>query len=95
MDLRVPWLRLVGEQAGACEQEAIAEIADGHELNEMSLAAVAKCEGCSQVVFSASDGTFAIVDLTWSGRPETPPRPRTQRLGGYVAVELVMDQHAH
>ena len=94
-DFRDPWFRLVGASARASEQEATTEIADGHELHGLALTAVAKCEVCDSVVFRGADDTFAIVHLTWTARPETPPWPRTTRLGGFIAVETAMDQHEH
>lgn len=94
-ELRGHWLHLGPDHAAAFEKEAKAEIAPGHELDGIVLRAVAKCEGCDAVVFRASDDTFAIVRLTWAGRSEAPPRPRTTRLGGFIAVEAAMNQHDH
>ncbi|TCN44361.1 hypothetical protein EV644_101504 [Kribbella orskensis] len=71
------------------------EIAPGHELHGLAPSAVAKCEGCDDVVFRASDDTFAIVHLAWTLKPETPLWPRTTRLGGFIVVEAAMDQQAH
>ena len=94
-DFREPWFRLGPDHALSFENEAKTELAPGHELYGLGLRAVAKCEGCDDVVFRASDDTFAIVHLTWATKPETPPWPRTTRLGGFIAVELAMDQHGH
>jgi len=94
-DFREPWFRLEPEYARAFEREAEKEIAPGHELHGLALSALAKCEGCDDVVFRASDDTFAIVHLAWTLKPETPPWPQTRRLGSFIAVETVMDQHAH
>jgi hypothetical protein len=92
---REPWFRLETEHALAFEREAEKEIAPGHALHGIALSAVAKCEGCDDVVFRASDGTFATVHLTWTLKPERPPWPQTRRLGRFIAVETAMDQHAH
>jgi hypothetical protein len=94
-DFRDPWFRPDAEHAHNFENEAHAEMAPGHELHGLALRAVAKCAGCDDVVFRASDDTFAIVHLTWAKKPETPPWPLTTRLGGFVAVETAMDQHEH
>ena len=94
-DFREPWVRVDGENARALEQEAATEIAQGHELYGLALTAVAKCQGCDSVVFRVSDDTFAIVHLSWIRNPDTPPWPRTTRLGGFIAVEMAMDQHEH
>lgn len=87
-DFSQPWLRLEGDNARAFEQEATKEIASGHALHGLVLTAVAKCQVCDDVVLRASDGTFAIVHLTWTMKPDSPPRPHTSRLGGFIAVEL-------
>jgi hypothetical protein len=92
---REPWFRPDAEHAQAFEREVSAEVAPGHELHGLTLHTVAKCEGCDDVVFRASDDTFAVVRLTWTRKQETPPWPRTTRLGGFIAVEAAMDQHEH
>jgi hypothetical protein len=94
-DFREPWFRLDGDLAATFEREASAEIRPGHELHGLGLTAIAKCEGCGSVVFRLSDETFAIVHLSWIGKPDTPPRPRTTRLGSFIAVDTAMDQHEH
>lgn len=90
-----PWLRLGGDTAGDVEDEAATEIAAGHQSHGLALTAVARCEGSDSVVLRASDGTFAMIHLSWTRKPETPPWPRTTRLGGVIAVEAAMDQHEH
>ncbi len=95
MDFGEPWFRLEGDPARSFEREASIEIGRGHELDGVGLTPIAKCQGCDAVVFRISDETFAIVDLTWTGKPDTPPWPRTTRLGGFIAVEATMDQHKH
>ena len=94
-DFRKPWSRLEARQAQAFEREAKREIAPGHDLHGLDLRAVAKCEGCDDVVFRASDEAFAMVHLTWSRKLESPPWPCTRRLGGFLALEAAMDQHEH
>jgi hypothetical protein len=94
-DFREPWFRLDAEHGRSFESEVRAEVASGHELHGLDLRAIAKCGGCDDVVFRASDDTFAIVHLTWARMPETPPWPLTSRLGGFIAVEAAMDQHDH
>ncbi|HZN71749.1 MAG TPA: hypothetical protein VFC00_08740 [Micromonosporaceae bacterium] len=94
-DFREPWFRANTGQAAAFEREARSEIAPGHELHGLDLRAIAGCSGCDDVVFRAPDDTFAIVHLVWTAKPETPPWPRTARLGSFLAIELAMDQHEH
>ncbi|WP_332644120.1 hypothetical protein, partial [Aeromicrobium sp.] len=92
---REPWFRLGADQAATLADEVMAEVGPGHELYGLDLHAVAKCEGCDDVVFRASDDSFAIVHLTWASKSEDLPRPLTTRLGGFIAVEAAMDQHEH
>lgn len=93
--LREPWFRLQPKHALVFERQAEAEIAPGHVLHGIALNAVAKCDGCDDVVFRVFDGMFAMVHLTWTLQPERPPRPQTTRRGSFMALETAMDQHAH
>jgi hypothetical protein len=90
-----PWFGLEPEHGHAFEREAQQEIAPGHELHGLGLRTVAKCEGCDDVVFRVSDDTFAIVHLSWTQKAESPPWPRTTRLGSFLAVESALDQNEH
>ena len=90
-----PWYRPDDAQADGLLREAFREIGPDHELSGNRLRAIAKCAGCDDVIFGLDDGTFAIVHLTWTGRPESPPWPSTRRLGSFTALELAADQHGH
>jgi hypothetical protein len=92
--LREPWLRPDDAEARRLELEVLAEISPGHELHGSALTAIARCSGCDGVVFHRDDDTFAIVHLSYV-RPDQPPWPHTTRLGGFIALELAMDQHEH
>jgi len=92
--LREPWVRPDDIEARRLEAEARAEISDEHELHGIGLTAIARCSGCDDAVFRCEDETFAVVHLSYV-RPDRPPWPRTTRLGGFIALELVMDQHEH
>jgi hypothetical protein len=81
-------------EASRLEEEARAEIAVGHELHGRKLTAIARCTGCDDAVFRCDDDTFAVVHLSYT-RPDRPPWPATTRLGSFIALELVMDQHEH
>jgi hypothetical protein len=83
---RGPWSCFGADRARAFEKEAKAQVAPGHELFGLRLRAVVKCEGCDDVVFQASDDTFATVHLTWARKPDAPLAPdstsrRFQRRG--------------
>jgi hypothetical protein len=72
------------------------EVGPGHVLGGRNAKPVARCTGCDDVVFRLlDDDTFAIVHLTWSGRPEAPPWPATQVLPTFMALELVVESHSH
>ena len=94
MTSQSPWFTPDDEDARRLEREALAEIAPGHELEGLDLTLVARCQVCDDTVFRCSDDSFAMVHLSCT-RPDRPPWPRTTRLGGFVAVELAMDQHDH
>lgn len=89
------WMRLVGDRSAQFLAEAVVEIAPAHDLAARNLKAVSTCPACDDVLFRLDDGSFAIVHLTWSGQRETPPWPRTTRLGGSLAVDLAISQHRH
>jgi len=90
-----PWFRPDPSQAARLEREAAAEIGPGHELAGHTLTAITACSGCDRVIFQVDDGTFAIVHLTWTTRHEPDPWPATQRPGGYIALELLINDHSH
>jgi hypothetical protein len=76
--------------------EARREMTAGHELHGRIDTAIARCTGCDDVVFRLKTDTgFALVHLTWSGKPEPPPLPRTILLPSFIALEIVLDQHQH
>lgn len=94
-ELREPWFQPDGARAKAVEREAKLEAGPQHELWGRTFKAIACCEGCDRVAFQLDDETRAIVHLTWSGRTEPDPWPTTERLGGFLAIEMAMDQHEH
>jgi hypothetical protein len=94
-ELLEPWFRPEPRQAAALVAAVQAEIGADHELAGHQLAAVVKCGGCDEVIFSLDDGTFAQVHLTWARHPEPGPWPATQRLGGFLALETAIDNHQH
>lgn len=94
-DEPIEWTLLPGARAQHYAEEAIVEIAPGHELAGHEFTAVSTCPACDDVLFRVGDGSFVIVHLTWSGEQERPPWPRTTRLAGFVAAELAIAQHDH
>jgi hypothetical protein len=47
------------------------------------------------VAFQVDDGSFTIIHLTWTTHQEPDPWPATQRLGGYIALETLINEHSH
>ena len=90
-----PWFRPAPQQTASLERKALAEIGPGHELSGHGLTAITACSGCDRVVFHADHGTFAIIHLTWAAHQEPDPRPATQRLAGYIALETLINDHSH
>ena len=59
------------------------------------LTAIARCEGCDEVVFSveADPVRFVSVHLTWRRAPEQPPWPRTEDLAMPLSRSLAAHEH--
>jgi hypothetical protein len=90
-----PWFKPDAKQAAALEREVALEVGPDHELHGHAFTTIAKCGGCDRVVFMLDDESRAMVHLTWSGKAERAPWPETVRMGGYIATEIVMDDHQH
>ena len=74
-----PWLVLSDDLRPSFETELAKEVTEGHPLSTELVTPVAKCGHCDSVVFSVERQPleWALVHLTWSGRPESPPWPTT------------------
>jgi hypothetical protein len=93
-----PWIQITADAAVGRHlvAELNRELATGHPIYGRQARAIAHCSGCDDVVFALEDnGTFALVHLTWSGRPGVPPWPHTTVLPTFVALDLVVSSHAH
>lgn len=66
------------------ELELSRELAPGHMLYGARVSALARCEGCDDVLFSVTDRPFpwAVVHLTWRGSEEPSLWPRTTPVVG-------------
>jgi hypothetical protein len=91
--LSEPGVSVDAEMARRLEAEARAEIAPCHELDGLSLGATAKCGACDHTVFEVSDGTSAVVHLSYT-RPDRPPCPLTTRCPDLSATEAVISEHS-
>ncbi|MGK5639196.1 hypothetical protein ACSNOK_12950 [Streptomyces sp. URMC 126] len=81
--LPAPWWVPEGGMR-AFERELRRELSPGHPLHGAEVVAVAVCEGCDDVLFEVANGPFpwAVVHLTWTGREERAPWPKTTPLAG-------------
>ncbi|MGW5128431.1 hypothetical protein ACWEQ7_31205 [Streptomyces sp. NPDC004069] len=70
------------------ELELHRELPQGHPLHGVKATAVARCEGCDDVLFSVPDRPFpwAVVHLTWTGREERAPWPMTTPLASLAEL---------
>ncbi len=77
------------------ESELLAEVSREHPLFGAQVIAVARCEGCDEVVFSVETdpARFVSVHLTWRRAPEPPPWPRTEDLGMPLSRRLAGHDH--
>ncbi len=87
-----PWVDLrkggVDEAArrDALTAELRAEVAIGHPLHGVDVAAIGFSTARDDVLFRLADGRWAVVHLTYA-RPEKPPWPHTTFLNSVAAVE--------
>jgi len=89
-----PWWRPDEAAQKRLLAEVLAEVAPGHPLHGRVVDAPNRCGACDEVLVTVGDGSFAMVHLTWSGHPETPPYPRSSFTGGFVATEVAQTAHA-
>jgi hypothetical protein len=78
-----PWRDLRGTDPGDVAQrevlaaELATEVSPGHTLHGMNVAVAGKSEASDDIVVQLTDGSWAVVHLTWQGSAETPPWPST------------------
>jgi hypothetical protein len=72
--------------------ELSTEIGRGHELFGQVVRVEAFFEASDDVVVRLTDGTFALVHPTCSGKPERPPWPAAQRLGSGAEASAAVAQ---
>ncbi|WP_034620595.1 hypothetical protein [Cellulomonas sp. URHE0023] len=66
------------------------EIAPGHLLHGRIDRIEASFEASDDVIVRLSDGTFALVHPTWSGRQESPSFPTSRLLGEAEAASVAI-----
>jgi hypothetical protein len=86
--------RPVDERA-ALETELQAEVAEGHPLFGEHVIAIARCEGCDEVIFSVETDPVRLVSvhLTWGGAPERSPWPRAEDVSLPLSRSLAEHEH--
>jgi hypothetical protein len=87
-----PWLDLRGggvdeaARRDALAAELRAEVAPGHSLHGIYVAAVGFSIARDDVLFRLAGGRWAVVHLTYA-KPDRPPWPHTTFLDSVAAVE--------
>ncbi len=91
MDWLEPWCDVadLGPDFAATFERVLArEVAPGHPLHSIPVAAVGKRDGTDDVLFRLLDGSerVAAVHLTWTrSPPERPPWPATELFADFEA----------
>jgi hypothetical protein len=90
-----PWAPVSAEKRPLLESELLAEVSKEHPLFGARVIAIARCEGCDEVVFSVETdpARFVSVHLTWRRAPEPPPWPRTEDLEMPLSRSLAGHDH--
>jgi hypothetical protein len=90
-----PWVLVTAEKRLGLESELQAEVSQDHPLFGARVIAIARCEGCDEVIFSVETGParYVSVHLTWRGAAEPPPWPRTEDLGMPLSRSLAGHDH--
>ena len=90
-----PWwdLRNRGEpeqqQIPALTDEILRETSPGHALYGMTFTVIGRSQARDDVLLKVDD-RWTLVHLTWSGKPEVPPRPTCVIFDSVSDVEQVL-----
>lgn len=89
------WTWVPVDERAPLETELQAEVAEGHPLFGEHVIAIARCEGCDEVIFSVETDPvrFVSVHLTWGGAPERPPWPWTEDVSLPLSRSLAEHEH--
>ena len=92
-----PWQDVLPEQRSRLDAELRAEVGPGHVLEGRSTSVIARCGACDHVFahIDESPPGWAIVHLTWSGRPDRAPWPRTAVFTSIRAATAELAGHQH
>jgi hypothetical protein len=84
-------LRSEAQEAEQLRNEVLRELSVGHMLHGADLRVVARALPQDEVIVETSDGRVALVHVTWSGHPETPPWPTTEVLASAEHLEQTIE----
>lgn len=84
-----------GALADELRDELWREAAPTHLLHRSPARAMARCTQCGMAAFHLGQGTFAVVELTWSGHEEEAPLPALTQLPTFDALRETMARHRH
>ena len=78
-----PWWDLRGtdpsdvDQREALTAELAREVRRGHTLHKVPITVIGRSEASDDIIVQLTDGSWAVVHLTWRGAAERPPWPWT------------------
>ncbi|MFS8103557.1 hypothetical protein LFM09_41185 [Lentzea alba] len=83
------------ETQAALDAQLRTEVADGHPLVGKTVAAIARCDRCDDVLYSVEEDPawFTVVHLTWQSVPDRPPWPWSDPVSLPLAEGLL--DHCH
>ncbi|SDH01268.1 hypothetical protein SAMN05216338_1004283 [Bradyrhizobium sp. Rc2d] len=91
-----PWYAVIDKHVcKAWEDELRKEIGPEHPLWNCGLRLIARRDDRDDAIFLVGDGRVAEVHLTWSGKPERSPWPRTAifaNMGQWRAARSASDE---
>lgn len=79
------------EEADQLRVEVLRELSAGDVLHGAELRVVARALPRDEVIVETSDGRVALVQMTWMGRPETPPWPTPDLLTSAAHLEQTIE----
>ncbi|WP_444882635.1 hypothetical protein [Microbulbifer sp. PSTR4-B] len=88
-----PWLDIneYGESHGkALQRELFKELSKDHYLHVIELQVLAKREDQDDILLT-DQSAFYIVHLTWSGKKEEAPYPRTEKFSTMEELQARLD----
>lgn len=82
-----------GDNRAAWEAELRTEIPPGHPLAGTTWRMLARRTDRDDAVLALAPRGYALVHLTWSGRAESPPWPRTKLFSDFHSLAIEVGQY--